>query len=407
MRTPGPSGGRKRSIRPRRGREAAGGILGVQPDLERVAAPRRAPGRAERLARGDPQLLPHEVDSGHELAHRVLDLQPRVELDEVEAAVGAEQELEGARVLVADRPACALRGGLHLLAHPLVERGRRRLLDQLLVPPLDRALALPEREHAAGRVAQHLHLDVTRRDERLLQVEIAVRERRLGLCGRHAVRRLELRGVVDEAHPLAAAARDRLQEHREAELLRGGSHLGERRRRSPFPARAERRRRAARPSHAPCRPSAPSRPRRARRRRARSPRTRARTPGSRPGSRSRDAPPRSASSRPRRRSTRCAGSCRRRPAGRCRRPGPRAARAASPGRRSSRRRPPRPRARAAARITRTAISPRFATRTRENIREPAARRSARARTAAGRTRPAARSRRESRSRGRARPPSAR
>ena len=47
---PGPSGGRKRVDRSRRGREAAGRILGVQPDLERVPAARRAAGQ-RRAAR--------------------------------------------------------------------------------------------------------------------------------------------------------------------------------------------------------------------------------------------------------------------------------------------------------------------------------------------------------------------
>ena len=81
-----------------------------------MAAPRRAPGDRELLARRDAQLLAHEVDPGHELADRVLDLQPRVQLDEVEVAVRPEQELERAGVPVADGPRRALGRRLHLLA---------------------------------------------------------------------------------------------------------------------------------------------------------------------------------------------------------------------------------------------------------------------------------------------------
>ena len=53
----------------------------------------------ERLARGDAQLLLDEVEPGDELGDRVLDLQPRVHLDEEELvrAVGGDEELDGAR----------------------------------------------------------------------------------------------------------------------------------------------------------------------------------------------------------------------------------------------------------------------------------------------------------------------
>ena len=64
-RTPGPSGGRKRVERARRGREAARRVLGVDPDLDRVTAS-AARGRvsAQRLAGGDRDLLADEVEPG-------------------------------------------------------------------------------------------------------------------------------------------------------------------------------------------------------------------------------------------------------------------------------------------------------------------------------------------------------
>ena len=57
-----------------RGGEVAGGILSVDPNLDRVAPARRSAGCAERLARGDPQLLTDEVDPGDQLGDGVLDL---------------------------------------------------------------------------------------------------------------------------------------------------------------------------------------------------------------------------------------------------------------------------------------------------------------------------------------------
>ena len=148
-----------------------------------IACPRRGarPVTRERLAGGDPQLLAHDVDSRAELGDRMLDLQARVQLDEVEAPVGAEQELERAGVAIADGAAGALGRRLHRLARLRRQRRRRRLLDQLLVAPLDRALALAEREHVAEVVAEHLDLDVAGRDERLLDVERRVAEGRLRL----------------------------------------------------------------------------------------------------------------------------------------------------------------------------------------------------------------------------------
>ena len=56
----------------------------------------------------------HQVDAGHHLGDRMLDLQPRVHLEEVEAAVLVEQELDRAGVGVADR----LRDGRGRRGHP-------------------------------------------------------------------------------------------------------------------------------------------------------------------------------------------------------------------------------------------------------------------------------------------------
>ena len=56
-------------------------------------------GHAERRAGGDADLLAHQVDAGHRLGDRMLDLQAGVHLDEVELAV-LEQELHGAGAAV-------------------------------------------------------------------------------------------------------------------------------------------------------------------------------------------------------------------------------------------------------------------------------------------------------------------
>ena len=111
--------------------------------------------------RGDANLLLDEVDARHRLGDRMLDLQPSVDLEEVEVAV-AEDELDRPGVDVTRR----FRGADCRVAHGRANRrgeGRRgRLFHDLLVPALDRAFALAQVRRVAVAVADHLDLDVPR-----------------------------------------------------------------------------------------------------------------------------------------------------------------------------------------------------------------------------------------------------
>ena len=109
-----------------------------------------------------PQLLLDDVDAGDHLGHGVLHLDAGVHLHEVELAL-VERGTRwcprpGSRR--AWQPVHA--AGAHALAQLGVRRGRRRLLDDLLVAALDAALALAQVDDVAVPVAQHLHLDVPR-----------------------------------------------------------------------------------------------------------------------------------------------------------------------------------------------------------------------------------------------------
>ena len=294
---------RRAEARDRAGRrpEVVLRILRVDAELDRVAAQLGAARRREALARRDRELRAREVDPGQELGDRVLDLEARVHLDEVEAPLGVEQELDRPGAAVVERLARAARRLLHVGAQLVRQRRGRTLLDELLVAALHRALALAEREHAALAVAEHLDLDVARADDRPLDVERAVGEARLGLGGRHAEGGLELVRGADEPHSLAAPARGRLEQEREADLRAERPRLVERGGAAPSRGRAGRPRPRPPPSPAPCRPSSRSSRAWARRRSGRSPRRPGRTRRSRRGSPSRDARRRSRScSRPRR-----------------------------------------------------------------------------------------------------------
>ena len=174
----------------------------------------------EPLAGGQADLLRDEVEAGQHLGDRVLDLDPAVDLDEVEVPILVEQELERAGALVA--------GGHHRadgqvaqpLASRVVHRGRRRLLDDLLVATLDAAVPLAQVHAVAVLVDQHLDLDVARLLDPLLEVDAVVAEGGLRLGSGQRQRRLHLTGRAHQPHATASASGRRLEQHRVAGFLR-------------------------------------------------------------------------------------------------------------------------------------------------------------------------------------------
>ena len=117
----------------------------------------------------------HEVDAGHHLGDRVLDLEAGVHLEEEELAV-LVQELDGAGVVVAARLGHLHRGLAHRLAGLVGEARRRALLDELLVAALGRAVALADPHAVAVLVADDLHLDVAGPREVALDVALVAPE---------------------------------------------------------------------------------------------------------------------------------------------------------------------------------------------------------------------------------------
>ena len=109
----------------------------------------------------------------------VFHLQAGVDLEEPELGVVAaalEQELDSAGGAVAD----GADSGDGRCTHPLPQCqrdcGRRRFLDDLLVPPLNRAFALEKVHDIAVRVAEHLDLDVPGRRQVALKKDSVVAE---------------------------------------------------------------------------------------------------------------------------------------------------------------------------------------------------------------------------------------
>jgi hypothetical protein len=108
------------------------------------------------------------------------------------------------------------------------DHGRRRLLDDLLMASLHRALAFAEVDDVAALVAEDLHLDVSRLLDVLLDVDLVAGERARCLATRAFERGFQLRGAADQAHALAATAGCGLQHHRIADTFGDLRRLGER-----------------------------------------------------------------------------------------------------------------------------------------------------------------------------------
>ena len=71
---------------------------------------------SQAFAARDPDLPADQVEAGDHLGHRMLDLQPGVHLEEVERALGVEQELHRCPAVVADGARDGGRGGGHARA---------------------------------------------------------------------------------------------------------------------------------------------------------------------------------------------------------------------------------------------------------------------------------------------------
>ena len=80
------------------------GILGVDARLDGVPVEfERILRERQRLARGDAELPLDQVEPGDHFGDRMLDLQARIHLHEVERAVAVDDELDRAGTDVADR----------------------------------------------------------------------------------------------------------------------------------------------------------------------------------------------------------------------------------------------------------------------------------------------------------------
>ncbi len=155
----------------------------------------------------------------------MLDLEAGVHLEERDGAVLADEELAGAGADVAGLEQDRLAGLVELGALVVGEERRGRLLDQLLVAALQRAVAGGDHDDVAVAVGEALGLDVPGTVEVALDEALAAAEGRDGLAGGRLEQLGHLCEVAGDLEAASAAAVGGLDRDRQAELLREGDDL--------------------------------------------------------------------------------------------------------------------------------------------------------------------------------------
>src|SRR5919106_4130775 len=217
---PDPAGLSVRRDQPGRGRETVARVLGVDPALDRVPTQLHLGLRdGERLAGGNSDLLADDVETGHGLGDRVLDLHAGVHLEEVVRPVGCEEPLDRPGGAIPDCGSRFDRDASDAFPELRVDCRRRRFLHELLVTSLDRAVPFSKVDDVAVVVREDLNLDVPRIVEVALEVHRRIREIRLSLAARGLVRPVDLVAGARDLETLAPATRRGLERDRIPDLL--------------------------------------------------------------------------------------------------------------------------------------------------------------------------------------------
>ena len=169
-------------------------------------------------ARSDAHLLAHEVDAGDHFRDRMFHLQAGVHFDEIESALGVE-EFKSADARIAELARRARCEAADFVAVAGVERGRGGFLEDFLMAPLQRAVALSEVDRMTLIIRQGLDFNMARLIEIFFEVDGVIAEGGFGLgFGRRDGAR-EFIGTADDFHAASAATGRRLDEDRVAQLF--------------------------------------------------------------------------------------------------------------------------------------------------------------------------------------------
>ena len=126
----------------------------------------------QRRAVGNCDLFAHQIDSGNQFSNRMLNLETRVHLQEIEFARGVgDQKLYRACADVINSSREFDRRLAHLFAQRRVVYWRRTLFNHFLMTALNRTFAFAQMDHVAVRVGEYLNLDMPRPLDRFFEIE--------------------------------------------------------------------------------------------------------------------------------------------------------------------------------------------------------------------------------------------
>ena len=194
-------------------------IFGVDPRFDRMPTQLQiALVQGQSLTGGDPELPFDEVEPGHHLGDRVLDLQPRVHFDKIET-VGIGDKLDRTGPDIADRSHRG-HGCLPHCGPPLcIEPRRRGLLQHFLMATLDRAVAFEQMDRVAMAIGKNLEFDVTRLQQIFLNQHAIVAKGARCLTLGPGEYGGKLGGAGNHPHAAAAAAGNGLDQYRKPDPL--------------------------------------------------------------------------------------------------------------------------------------------------------------------------------------------
>ena len=176
-------------------------------------------GEGQFLAASHQNLPFHQVKTRDPFGNRMLHLQSRVHLQEVEIAVRICQEFHGTRTHVLHGPRHFQRSLAHGGAHLWRDMGTGGLLDDFLVPPLNGAFAFPHVDVITVLISEDLNLDVPGLVNRFFDVDAVITKGRKRLAPGTGQSGLQFLSVFRQPHALATTAHGGLHHDGIADLL--------------------------------------------------------------------------------------------------------------------------------------------------------------------------------------------